>query len=348
MLAFKKQGHEVISLSQAPGKFIHPYLSNRGIETVSYVLNSTGLFYYLRNLIFFVKFCRKRKVNIVYSHLESANVVASVGQYFIRAKVFLCRHHIDEAALQGFDKSVLYRMTYVLARKIVTVSERSVKYMIEVEKIKKSKIVKINLGYDFELYDPPDALRVKAIRDEYSTSFLLVTISRLNAFKRPELSILVLKKLIELGVDSRLLILGTGPDEARLNNLVKNLQLEGRVTLTGYVTNVVDYIQASDVIVHPSVLESSCVVVKEAGLLRKPVIVCREIGDFDDYLVHNTNAFCLPVDPDSFVHEAVEILSGYPHNKEKLNSIGNELNKTITSLFQIESVMEHHTKLIHS
>ncbi|HWA34583.1 MAG TPA: glycosyltransferase, partial [Cyclobacteriaceae bacterium] len=121
MIAFRQQGHRVMFLSQETGFQIGPFLESRGIEVFTHVLSDRrpGWWYYLRHIFFFVKFCRKHKIDIVYSHLEPANLVASVGQYFIRAQTYLCRHHINEAALSGFAKSLYYRMTYFLARKII-------------------------------------------------------------------------------------------------------------------------------------------------------------------------------------------------------------------------------------
>ena len=99
MIAFKKQGHKVVSLSQQEGLQINSFLNSQGIEASSHVIpgERSGWFYYLKHLVFFIRFCRKHKVDIVYSHLDPANFVASIGQYFIKARTFLCRHYINES-----------------------------------------------------------------------------------------------------------------------------------------------------------------------------------------------------------------------------------------------------------
>src|SRR5688572_32096543 len=79
MLAFKAKGHLVISLSQAEGKFIHPFLSENGIRTHSILLaGANGFWYHLRHIVYLVWFCWRNKVDVVYSHLESANLVSSL------------------------------------------------------------------------------------------------------------------------------------------------------------------------------------------------------------------------------------------------------------------------------
>jgi len=347
MLGFKQQGHRVISLSQAEGRQIHPFLQSNGIETFTHVVGTgSWVIKFLNHLFHFILFCYKNKVDFVYSHLESANFVSVVGQFFIRAQVFVCRHHIDEAALRGFDKSVSYRLTYKLAEKIIVVSNKALKYSIHVEKIDADKIYKINLGYDFNLFEKPMPAEISKIKNEASNSLLLLTVGRLTKYKRADLALLVLKKLAVKNIDARLIILGTGEDELRLRNLITVLGLENMVSLKGHVSNVMDYVYAADFILHPSIMESSCVVVKEAGLVEKPVIVCEGIGDFDDYIVNDKNGFCVPQESDLFVEVAYDIILTNFKNKEKLNRIGSELRARVIELFGIENTIKLHNELI--
>jgi glycosyltransferase involved in cell wall biosynthesis len=344
MIAFKEQGHHVISLSQAEGKFIHPFLREQGIDTFSFSLQGNkGPLFFFRHIIYLVLFCYRKRVDIIYSHLESANFTSSLAQYFVKAKVFICRHHIDEARLQGFDKTLFYRLTYKLARHIIAVSNRAVHYMVNVERIPVRKIHKINLAYDFNLYTAPDDDEVKRLRKLNSCAVLLLSAGRLTKFKRLDLSVEILESLVKSGIDARLIILGIGDELQKLKAQTASLGLEARICFPGYVQNVSDYLAASDYLVHPSILESSCVVVKEAGLVEKPVVVCRGVGDFDEYLIHKENGFI--VNADHFVKEAVaSILESY-ENKEGLAKTGHRLNLKIKKLFSIENVVVEYDKL---
>lgn len=344
MIAFREQGHRVISLSQAEGKFIHPFLSENGVDSFSYVLQGNkGLLYFFRHFIYLIRFCSKNKVDIIYSHLESANFVSSLVQYFIKAKVFICRHHIDEARLQGFDKAFYYRLTYKLAKHIIVVSNRAVDYMVKSEGIPARKIHKINLAYDFDLYTATDNEEVKKLRTLNSCDLLLLSVGRLTKFKRMGLSIEILYSLVRKGVDARLIILGLGDELEKLKKDAISQGLDARISFPGYVQNVSDYLAASDYLVHPSILESSCVVVKEAGLVEKPVIVCTGVGDFDEYIVHNRNGFIF--DPDHFAEEAVACVLESYKNKAGLADMAHELNLEIRNHFGIENILIQYNKL---
>jgi len=343
MLEFKSKGHKVLSLTQTGGEHFNPFLQENGIEAYSYVAKAQiDVLYYIRNLLYFVNFCRTKKVDVVFSHLESANFVASIGQYLIGSEVFLCRHHIDEAALYKTDRHWSYRLTNLLAKKIIVVSQRALEYVNKVEKIPRRKLIHINLAYDFSLYNVQSADVIQAMRLKYNTDMLLVTLCRLTKFKRPELSIQVLEKLLARGINAKLIILGTGDMAKELNEYVVKENLAGSVFLPGHVCNAMDYLQAADVVIHPSILESSCVVVKEAGLQKKPVVVCRNIGDFDDYLVHGQNAFL--VDKDNFVNETFGILTTV--DKTDLQKAGSNLFNDIHRLFAVHNVISRYEPLL--
>lgn len=341
MIAFKREGHRVLSLSQASGAQIHDYLWQFDIETYTHIIGAKqNWLYYLRHAIFLVEFIRKHKVQVVYSHLEPANIAASIAQYFVNAKVYLVRHHIDEAKLQGFNKSWTYRITYKLAKNIIVVSEQAKKYMVEEEKVHPDKIIHINLAYDFAIYNKPDPEKVRQIRSGFE-GITLLTVCRFTKYKRADVSIRTLKILRDRKIDARLILLGRGEEEANLRKLARDLDLTDFVAIPGYVSNVIDYLAASDFLVHPSMLESSCVTVKEAALVGLPVIVCKGVGDFGNYMENEKNGFV--VDPDNYAEQAANVVSSY---KDKdLTSVKESLNKRILSLFDIRNVAVKYQKL---
>jgi glycosyltransferase involved in cell wall biosynthesis len=345
MIALRKKGHRVISLSQESGMDIHEFLNTFDVETCTHVLpGKRNTLFFLRQLIFFVKFCRKHHVDKVFSHLEQANYVASLGQYFIGAQVFLCRHHINEAALYGFDRSFYYKLTYTLARRIIVVSERARQYMIDHEKIPASKIIHINLAYDFSLYRKPDMSVARSIRKQYEAELLVLTICRLTKYKRPELSIHTLQLLVDRGIDAKLIVLGKGELESVLMDQIRNSNLSHRVFLLGHVPNTLDYLQAADYLLHPSTLDSSCVVVKEAGLVQKPVIVCEGVGDFDDYIENDVNGVL--VSPENYVEEAARVIQSTRQNEPFLHQLGARLRADVLRRFDIAGVLPEYLQIV--
>jgi len=84
-------------------------------------------------------------------------------------------------------------------------------------------------------------------------------------------------------------------------------------------------------------------VVKEAGYLRRPVIVTSGVGDFNEYIVHETNGFL--VRGDNYEAEASKWIKQYHLKREKLTTIGDSLYATIIRLFSVEKIIMKYKEL---
>lgn len=104
--------------------------------------------------------------------------------------------------------------------------------------------------------------------------YSIVAIGGLIREKNFSLLIYAAEVLIkEHHMDLEIIICGDGIEKNNLLELINTLDLNAHVKLVGKVNNPLDYIQASDLLVSPSNSESFSLVVCEALLLNKPVIV---------------------------------------------------------------------------
>lgn len=331
----KQQGHEVFFLTLLEGNDILPALTAVGVNASSTgIVSKKFIVKWIRELFFVMSFCRKNKIDVLFSHLEPAHVVSVIAQFFIRARVIICRHHVDEIELLGGNKTFSYRMIYKLGREFLVVSQRTRQYMIEKENIKPDKIRVINLLFDFNKFYVPDEEKVAAIQARFKARLLLLTISRLVEYKRPGLSVEVLKQLTARGLDVHLIILGQGELMPALKEEIVKSGLSEKCSLLGYTKNVMDYLKACDVLLHPSLLDSSSMVIKEAGLLKKTVIGCEGLGLLDDKLINNRNGFV--VGQERFVGESVSILLRYYEDRTSFQAMGEKLYEDVLANFSIE------------
>ncbi len=346
ILGLKKSGHNVILLSQVSKGSLHFFLEEKGIRTYTYFseIKSNSIRLALQ-VLHLVHFCWKHKVNALFSHLEPTNIVSVISQYFLPSRVIIFRHHLDLAQLSNFDQSFTYRLTYKLARRIITVSSRSKDYMIMVEKISPKKIVHINLGYDFDLYPLVDTKKVASLKKKYDADILLVVLGRLDKFKRPEIAIDVLASLVsDYRVNAKLLFLGTGDLTNKLKKDVLNKNLQDLVFFTGFVENVLEYLSAANFLLHPSISESSSVAIKEAALVNLPVIACKNVGDFDDYLKNDINSFVL--DQHAATSQASMAIFNNYNNKSKLQKMAAALRQEVITRFSIERTLPNYLRII--
>lgn len=341
---FSDEGHNVMLISQCEEGALHQSFKNIDLQAFALPEVHGGvLVKTYRRISQLVNFLKKHNADLLFSHLEPTNFISVMAQFFVKTKVILYRHHIDVARIQGFDKSLTYRLTYRLAKRIISVSAQGKQYMIDEEKINPDKIEHINLGYDFSLYRT-DSENVKGIKSKYGQGLLLIFVGSLVNYKRPELAIEVLQSAIKQGIDGTLLMLGKGEVEEKLKNLVHNLGLENRIHFLGYVQNVPDFLAASDLLIHPSVSESSCVVIKEASLVDLPVIVCKGVGDFDDYIKDGINA--ISISKENVVEECLLHVKRYSEDAVFYKRIGAALKQEIKQRFSIETTFPQYKKFL--
>ena len=85
-------------------------------------------------------------------------------------------------------------------------------------------------------------------------------------------------------------------------------------------------------------------VIKEAGLVQKPVIVCKDIGDFNDYIVSGYTGFL--VNKDAYAEQASHIIHTYANDQAKLLALGKNLESEVYRLFDIKNVSLNYKSIV--
>lgn len=107
-----------------------------------------------------------------------------------------------------------------------------------------------------------------------SDNIKLLTVGRLCYPKAIDNAIKAMKVLRDKGVNNvKWYVVGYGPDEAMLKELIKENKLEDRFFLLGKKTNPYPYMKKCDIYIQPSRYEGKAVTVLEAQMLGKPVLI---------------------------------------------------------------------------
>jgi glycosyltransferase involved in cell wall biosynthesis len=331
------RGHKVFFLSLSPEGFLHEYYKNSDVICSSILLDKEKKISISESCKRLIKFSRTNEVDMIFSHLQRANLIALLSQYFIKAKVYPTRHHIDDNALSNNRNAKIEdKFVNLLSKKIIVVSDHAKRYLVSKEGVSEKKIILIPYGYNFELYYQPKENPIN------QNKIVLSTVGRINENKKTHLSIELQKRLKEANIDSELLIIGDGPDRLSIEALIKKYGLESSIRLTGNIDNVTKVISESDIIVHPSISEASNQVVKEAGLCKRTAIVVKGVGDFDEYIINGENGFI--IGKENFVEDSFKIIKELANDSEKLFNYGINLNKTVLDKFSIDKCIAIYIK----
>lgn len=339
-------GYEVYLLTWAPKGDLHRQCEAAGAKVYSAYAGKdlTGFRFFSRHIRYLVNFTRQHKIERVISHLQGAGMVSGFAKFFRKLKVYYMRHNSDYFELRPSRKDKLInKLANKFPDRIIAISDK-VKTQLLKEGVADNRIERVDLCYDFAKYGKTDQAEVDRIRQQYPADVLLLIAARLDPLKRHLLSFQAVEQLLKKNIDVKLICIGDGPERHNLSAYIKEKGLQENIFLAGYVTNVIDYFSASNLLLHLSYSEASSHVAKEAGSCRTTAVVCRDVGDFNDYLENNVNAFL--VDKEHPLEETVAAIEKIAVQPELQKTMGQALYDTVYNRFSIDAVIESYQKLL--
>lgn len=160
-------------------------------------------------------------------------------------------------------------------------------------------------------------------------AFVIGHVGHLSEVKNQSFLIRLMPRVLCKRPNARLLLLGDGEDKQMLEALVQSLGLEEKVTFTGNVRNVAEYLSAMDVFVFPSLYEGMPLSILEVQANGLPCVISDSVPE-DVYLTDLIHPLSLDAPEDDWVGK---ILSVHRREPEQYN------HQLLDSDFSIESVM---------
>jgi len=152
----------------------------------------------------------------------------------------------------------------------------------------------------------------------------------------------------ELGVDARLIVAGSGPEESRLRRYAQALGIAPRVCFVGPIfgTDKVKLLFGADVMVLPSYSEGLPYALLEAMAAGVPVIAT-PVGAIPDVVSDGIHGYLVPPRDGKAIAEALAMLSG---DREKLAWMSRACRRRVRAAFSIERLAQefsyHYARLL--
>jgi glycosyltransferase involved in cell wall biosynthesis len=337
LLELRKRGHEILILTTCSKGDFHHYLESIGFKTFTNEITSKGVLYYLKQILFLIAFCKKNKIDFVFSNLQHVNFISVLSQYFVRSKIIIFRHHFrftegsDEELTTNRNEIIFDKIINKLARKIIVPSSGVYNGMRDKENVNMKKVLIIPYIYDFSKYQKPDPSEINRIKSQYPCKLLLLMVSRLIRLKRHHVVFPVIKDLVAQGYNIKMIVLDTGPEKDNLLKYIEENSLKDYIIMMGFRTDFVNFMAAADLLLQPSLTDASNSAAKEMALFEKAIAVSKGVGDYDDYIRDGENGYLIPVTETS-LHIKKIIMDAYD-NPEKLSRMGEILKEEIVLKF---------------
>lgn len=218
----------------------------------------------LRRLEEFSNLLKKFDVDLIVSHMRAMDFSPFVQFLFCRlagVKILMQLH----GSIVHADFRFPNALSYGLSDAIVSLS-RTRRDFLE------------NLGV--RAYYVPNPITLGAAnfagRNTKKISNTILWVGRISADKNPLAAISVMKKVVEKIPNAKLKILGSAENQAVLDkfrNTIKANALESNVELCGYHTNIKNFYEQADVILHTSPHEGWSLVIAESKFYELPLVL---------------------------------------------------------------------------
>ncbi|UZD23932.1 glycosyltransferase [Algoriphagus halophytocola] len=223
---------------------------------------------------------------------------------------------------------IIFRKVYSLATKVIAISEAVKNRIVKLKEVKADKVEVV--------YNPVFIKEKKGRRTlGYSDAFVFVTTCRLVPVKNLDTLIAVFNDLVqdELGEELKLWIIGEGTERAKLEKLVNESRLNGKVVFWGFQENIRPYLEAADAFVLPSFSEGFSISLVEAMLCGLPCIVTNQGGPSEIIEDQSTGFLINPNDPRQIKNTMQHLIQISSQDRIQM---GNQA-KQATSKYSIEN-----------
>lgn len=180
---------------------------------------------------------------------------------------------------------VLYRYTHKRAKYVIVLSQIMRQQFINITGLYRQKVIVIPNSVDPVRLSAPEALEPD-VQGPY-----LIAVGRLSRQKGFDVLVEAFARLSALFSQYRLVIVGEGEERTKLESLIEQYCLSGRVVLTGFVANPLPLVRRSVLFVLSSHVEGMPNVLIEALCVGTPALATRENTSADEILTEGKNGF---------------------------------------------------------
>ena len=230
-----------------------------------------------------IKMIRKNKYDIVHIHADNAYealkmaLLSKLGNG--KAKIVVHGHSTSTNKSLWF-KTLMIKISRLFLGSVadlkIAVSKEAAVYMYGYDK----DIQIIKDGIDLKNYGFNPLTRDNIRKElKIDNDFVIGNVGRLTYQKNQKFLINIFKELLRVIPNSKLLLIGDGPDRKDLVNKITDCHLEKKVLLLGNRDDVPDLLQAMDFFVFPSKYEGFGIAALESQASSLPTLVSDVVPD---------------------------------------------------------------------
>lgn len=293
--------------------------------------SAIGMLTSLKNL---VKLIRKNKPDVLHSHMFHANILSRLARLGGKVPRLVCTAHNTNEG--GKMRMLAYRMTDKLAHEFTNVSQEAVESFERVKAAPVGRMLVTHNGIDTQRFCFNPVAR-QQLRSELGIqrSKVFIAIGRFHEQKDYPNLLDAFSILSSNQPNSHLLIVGDGELRPNIEQQIKALGLQAKVSLLGIRKDVPELLSAADVFVLSSAWEGFGLVVAEA-MAAERVVIATDSGGVAEVL--GGNGFLVAARDSEALAESMQAAAAL--SDESANEYGRKSRQYIIEKFGLNSVVD--------
>ncbi|MFA5864840.1 MAG: glycosyltransferase family 4 protein [Phycisphaerae bacterium] len=249
------------------------------------------------------------KFDIVHTHDYKSNALTALFRRRGGFKIVATVHGYNRTAFREIFYYSLERWLLKFTDAVISPTHEMYRNLIK-KGVSSKQIHVIPNGIDIAANERP-------VRKKHGGRNVLLYLGRLSKEKDPIHLLRALAILKQRGLDVELILAGAGPERQRLENEIRNLNLNEFVKMPGYISNVLPFLTEADILVNPSRTECMPNTILEAMWSGLPV-VATNVGGVGEMIRDGIDGLLCPPKDAKTLADTLERLIADPDLAKRL------------------------------
>ena len=277
-----------------------------------------------------LRFARQERFDLIHSHGYKGNILFGLMPRFLRRLPMVTTLH-GWTWTGGWDRMRLYecldRLSLHFIDRVVVVNRAML------GKVRLKRLHVVNNGIPIDGGDISGRLADEKCQVDQEIEafcrggFTIGAIGRLSPEKGYDILLGAVKELTETNPEIRLVILGEGNVRGILEAQIKNLGLEQRVLMPGYVIDAKHYLTLFHVFALSSLTEGLPIVILDAMRSGTPIVATR-VGGIPEVLENGSAGILVDSSSSKKLAEGILLLISDPISAKRMTALAMELVRT--------------------
>lgn len=286
-VAMRARGHRMIIACQPDSQILREAKAE-GLLTVSMRMRK-GLD--VAGIAHCMQAIRAQRIDIVHTHSSPDAWTCGMAARLAGVRVIRSRH-LSAPVKRGWSTRLVYGR---LADRVIASGRAIRDHLIQVNALDAGRIVSIPAGIDVQRFAP--VANAQAVRRELGLAdadFVVGIVAVLRSWKGHTHLIDAVHRLAAENVPAKLLIAGTGPQEDALRRKLRQLGMDSRVLMLGYRNDVPRLISAMDCSVLPATKNEATSQALPQALAMKVPVIATAVGGLPEVVIHQQTGLLIP------------------------------------------------------